>query len=131
MNKTGPHPVDLIVAAFAAQEGWFNADPNVTPRFRNNPIDLMFAGQILAKSGSGGIATFPNPASGIVAAYRQVWLWVQMDYTLTEMVTTQAPPNENNTAEYLANVLAWTGLPADVPIKQLLPGIVDIRTVIA
>lgn len=37
--------------------------------------------------------------------------------TIREIVTTWAPPHENNTAAYIENVAAWTGIPADRPVN--------------
>jgi hypothetical protein len=119
------HPVDAIVAAFAKQEGWFSRDPTVIPRARNNPLDLDFEGQIGAAGSSGKTATFVNSGAGIVAAYRQVWLWVAMGYSVSQMVLTQAPA-PNDTESYLKNVLAWTGLPSDIPVLDFLPPLVQL-----
>ena len=120
-------PVDLICSAIATQEGWFSLDPEVIPRRRNNPGDLLFRGQIGAsapgwnKIGVPPIATFSSSKLGMAALYRQVWQFVAMGLTLREMIEGWAPPSENDTAAYLANVLEWTKLPADTPIIDLLP----------
>jgi hypothetical protein len=120
-------PVDLIVSAFSQQEGWFDTDRTVIPITHNNPLDLDYENQLNATGKIGDIATFSSPATGIVAAYRQVWLWVAMGYTVAKMVETQAPASAgNDTDKYLSNVLAWTKLPGNVEVLKLLPPLVKI-----
>ena len=118
-------PVDLICSAIATQERSFDLDPEVLPRKMNNPGDLRFAGQIgatpVAWQTLPPIAQFVDSKHGITALYRQVWLFVAQGKTLRQIIETWAPPSENNTSAYLANVLEWTGLPADTPILDLLP----------
>jgi len=121
------HPVELIVSAFATQEGWFVMDTR--PRELNNPLDLDFEKQLNAVAHDGSdspLARFSSPATGITGAFRQVWLWVAMGYSVTKMVETQAPP-PNDMPTYLKNVLAWTGLPADTPVLDLLPPLVQLN----
>lgn len=128
MGSMSGTPVDLIVSAFATEEGWFDTDRTVIPIIRNNPLDLDYESQINATGKFGEIATFSNPATGITGAYRQVWLWVAMGYTVTKMVETQAPASAgNDTTTYLANVLKWTKLPGNVPVLQLLLPLVKME----
>ena len=124
------HPVELIVCAIATQEGWFDEDRTKIPIVRNNPGDLRFAGQANATRPDGStsgvravepIAVFSSVHAGICGAFRDVWAKVAKKETLRQMISVYAPPNENNTSEYLENVLAWTGLPADTPVLDLLP----------
>ena len=67
------------------------------------------------------VAVFSSVHAGICGAFRDVWAKVAKKETLRQMISVYAPPNENNTSEYLENVLAWTGLPADTPVLDLLP----------
>lgn len=126
------HPVDLICSAIATQEGWFEPGQNI-PKERNNPGDLRFADQIGAtrpnwnKYGNPPIATFTNAKLGITALYRQVWRQVAQGQTLREIINQWAPAIENNTTAYLSAVLQWTGLPADTPILDLLPDLVQLN----
>ena len=130
------HPVELLACAIATQEGWFDPDPTVTPRARNNPGDLRFASQIGASTPGWKmatpqspvpIATFTDAWAGVTALFRQVWLQVAKGQTVRQVIGQWAPPNENNTSVYLENVLAWTGLPPDTPVLQLLPPLVNLR----
>lgn len=124
------HPVDLLAAAIATQEGWFS--PGTIPKLRNNPGDIRYAGQMNATApGWNGkppapIATFKGPAEGITGLYRQLWLQVANGQTVRQIIGQWAPPNENNTSAYLQNVLKWTGLPADKPVLELLPELIKL-----
>lgn len=118
------HPVELLAAAIARQEGWWLEES--IPQIRNNPGDLTFAGQIGASKSPAGaqspsVATFSSRALGLTALFRQLWLQVAEGQTVRQVINQWAPASENNTTVYLQNVLNWTGLPADTPILELLP----------
>jgi hypothetical protein len=121
------HPIELLACAIATQEGWFVRA--ALPFLRNNPGDLTYAGQVGASRVSGSpIAAFSSPALGLTALFRQLWLQVAQGQTVTEIIYQWAPPAANNSAAYLADVLAWTGLPADVPVLSLLPPLTQLNT---
>jgi hypothetical protein len=127
------HPVELIACAIATQEGWF--DPGTLPQLHNNPGDLRFAGQIgafrplgwSAPTGAEPIAAFKSRGSGVAALFRQVWLQVASGQTVRQIISQWAPPTENNTSAYLQDVLAWTGLPADIPVLELIPPLIQLN----
>lgn len=126
------HPVELLACAIATQEGWFV--PGSTPAVRRNPGDLRFANQIGAETpenpapfNAQPIATFKSNAYGVTALFRQLWLQVAEGQTVRQIIAQWAPPTENNTSAYLADVLNWTGLAADVPVLELLPPLVPLN----
>jgi hypothetical protein len=124
------HPVELLACAIATQEGWFLAGS--LPSLRNNPGDLRFAGQAGASVPAGAsqprpIAQFASQALGTTALFRQIWLQVAEGQTVRQIISQWAPANENDTSAYLKNVLRWTGLPADVPVLELLPALVQLN----
>jgi len=124
------HPVELLACAISTQEGWFV--PGSVPSKQRNPGDLRFANQFGAQippphRGPEPIATFDSIPHGVAALYRQIWLQVASGQTVRQIVAQWAPPSENNTSAYLANVLRWTGLPADVPVLELLPPLVPMN----
>jgi hypothetical protein len=88
---------------------------------------LDYVGQIgmtLPPAGSPDpeIGVCDSPQRGIVKLFRQVWEYVDMRFTVREIVQLWAPVAAgNDTSTYLANVLEWTGLPADTPVLELLP----------
>jgi hypothetical protein len=128
------HPVELLACAIATEEGWFVA--GAMPQVRKNPGDLRFAGQIGANRPYGqakpippipeSIAVFDSNALGITGLFRQLWLQVAEGQTVAQIIGQWAPPSENNTSVYLERVLAWTGLPADVRVLDLLPPLVRL-----
>jgi hypothetical protein len=122
------HPVELLACAIATQEGFFSAAKNV-PILRNNPGDLRFAGQkgAITPAFPGDIATFTSLPLGVTALFRQLWLQVASGQTVRQIIAQWAPPQENNTDVYLADVLDWTGLPADTPVLELLPPLVKMN----
>jgi hypothetical protein len=115
------HPVELLCCAIATEEGFFV--PGTIPAIRHNPGDIAYAGQIGAHFTSElpGVAVCDSDAAGITILFRQLWLQVAEGQTVREIIAQWAPPTENNTSQYLENVLAWTGLPADTPVLELLP----------
>jgi len=126
-------PVILLCCAIATEEGWFStATPPVAPVARNNPGDLRYAQQLNASApgwngqGTAPIATFTTPATGITGLFRQIWLQVAEGQTVAQIIAQWAPPNENNTSAYLQNVLAWTGLQANVPMPDQIAPLVNL-----
>ncbi len=117
------------MCAIATQEGWFGPSTNI-PVQRHNPGDLRFAHQANATRPDGTtagtlavepIAVFSDAQAGICGAFRDVWAKVALGEAVRQIISIYAPPNENNTSQYLQNVLNWTKLPADTPVLQLLP----------
>jgi hypothetical protein len=125
------HPVELLACAIATQEGWFV--PGTTPGVRKNPGDLRFAHQVGASQPPGvpvnppPVAAFASVGLGVTALFRQLWLQVAEGETVRQIIAQWAPPTENNTSQYLADVLQWTGLPADTPVLELLPPLTELN----
>src|SRR5665213_1508454 len=99
------HPIELLACAIATQEGWFGSPTNM-PIVRNNPGDLRYAGQkgAVPPVKPNDIATFSTPALGTAALFRQLWLQAASGQTVRQIVAQWAPPFENNTGVYLADV---------------------------
>jgi hypothetical protein len=126
LSASPTHPVDLLAAAIATQEGFFIEES--IPDIRNNPGDLDYAGQIGASLPSSGapvprIAIFSSKALGIAALYRQLWLQVAEGQTVRQVITQW----DESDPTYLQNVLEWTGLPADTPVLELLPPLTQLN----
>ena len=123
------HPVELLACAIASQEGFFT--PGTTPAVRNNPGDIRYAGQkgALPPAHPNDIATFSTLPLGVAALFRQLWLQVASGQTVRQIIAAWAPAgvDGNNNTAYLQNVLAWTGLPADTPVLDLLPPLVKMN----
>lgn len=110
-----------LASAIATAEGYFAADPNVIPRRLNNPGDLKFAGQLNATKDETGFARFSSPQAGIVGLYRQILASMARGISLRQLITGWAPPNENDTSNYLAETIRRLGgIDPDVPLWDLI-----------
>lgn len=71
-----------------------------------------------------GFPQFATPEAGRAALERDLGLKVGRGMTLEQIIYAWAPPSDgNNTAQYLANVVAWTKMPAGaVPGAGGAPG---------
>ena len=118
------NPIELLACAIGTEEGVFA--PGSLPMRNNNPGDLRFAGQLNAVEGESGFAVFSSMPAGVVGLYRQLLAQVAEGQTVRQIIAQWAPPTENNTSQYLANVLKWTGLPADTPVMELMPPLVNL-----
>lgn len=130
------HPVELICSAIATQEGWFSSGS--IPSVRRNPGDLRYSAQVGATRPDGSfgvvrqgteepIAVLASNGLGVAAIFRQVWLEVAHGQTVRQIINSWAPPSQNDTSAYLQNVLSWTGLPADIPVLELLPPLTQMN----
>ena len=102
-----------LCSAIATEEGFFT--PGSLPARNNNPGDLR-AGPWLNKAVvKGGFWQAANLQEGIAGLYHQVALDIARGYTLRQLISTWAPPSENNTEAYLAAVAAKVGIAANDP----------------
>jgi len=71
-----------------------------------------------------GMMIFPTPEAGRAALLRDLRIKMNRhEFTLRQAIEMYAPPNENNTEVYIANVAHWMGIPKEVadtvPLYQL------------
>ena len=101
-----------FIEAIARQEG-FGADPENLPTRRSNPGDIVdgpFAQSHGALPSDGHrFAAFPDAATGF-AALRALLTAHYLGMTVHDALNKYAPPVENDTSSYEANVCKWTGL---------------------
>lgn len=81
-----------------------------------NPGNLRFAGQRGATMGTGGFAKFESVDQGLVALANQLNLYLtgrsamgQLD-TIQSLISTYAPPNENDSKAYIKKVAQFMGI---------------------
>lgn len=105
-----------LAAAIARQE-------NVNPAY-NNPGGLIAAPGCTSRPGQ--IAICPDPATGQADLERQVQLYINRGYNLSDMINAWAPAScpgslctGNNPSVYTANVATWTGIDPSVPLNQI------------
>lgn len=110
-----PATAQSIALAIQNQEGYYPGSPAYQ---NNNPGNLVYAGQPGATPGAGGFAKFSSYSAGQTAEVNQI----QLDVTrgtdvngnpinnLSDLISSWAPPSENNTTTYIANVASQTGI---------------------
>lgn len=118
-----------LTRAMARQEGWFSTQKPPNRGQRNNNPGNIWDGLAPGKlkriwpdipTDSIGFLKFLNEASGWALFEKQVNLNVNRGKTLRELITRWAPPVENDTETYIKNVVKWTGLPENEPLKSLI-----------
>jgi hypothetical protein len=116
--------LDSISQAIQQQEGYY---PGSLAYVNNNPGNLIYAGQPGASPGAGGFASFSDYQAGYTALQNQVQLDAVRGTdvngnpisTLSELISSWAPPSQNDTATYIANVSAQTGFDPSAPLSSL------------
>lgn len=116
---------DQVAAAITQLEGFIT--PGSTPQYPNgsisyrlnNPGNLMFAGQKNATPvvlNGHTFASFPTLADGQAALDRQIAIDANAGLSLRQFVYKYAPPTENNSAKYLADLSSRLGMSPDDPL---------------
>jgi hypothetical protein len=84
----------------------------------NNPLNLEYRENQGAIGSDGRFGVYSTMAEGIAAAERQLLLYQDRDglNTIRGIISKWAPPNENDTASYIAAVSAAMGVGPDVPL---------------
>jgi len=85
----------------------------------NNPGNLRFVGQSGASQGQGGFAKFSTPESGADALKKQIALDASRGHTLSSFINKFAPPSENNTKQYIAQVSSELGISPNTKISDV------------
>jgi hypothetical protein len=123
-GSISPAAVNSLAQAIQQQEGYY---PGSVAYRNNNPGNLVYAGQAGASPGVGGFAAFDSYADGYQALQNQITLDATRGTdvngnptgTVAQLLTSWAPPSENDTATYIANVSAATGYDPDAPLSSL------------
>ena len=72
-------------------------------------------------SGNGLFWAPENRAQGVAGAAHCIALRIAMGQTLAELISAWAPPSENNTRAYIANVKLWASIPDEnIPLWDYL-----------
>lgn len=80
----------------------------------NNPVNLRYAKQKEATgSDVDGFAVFPTPEAGWRAAHHQIDLDRKRYLTLEKFINKFAPPNENDTENYIEFIVKELDIPRD------------------
>lgn len=119
-----PEAAQSIASAITTEEGYY---PGSLSYQNNNPGNLVYAGQPGASPGAGGFAAFQTLAQGEAALVNQITLDATRGTDvngnpitdLADLIASWAPPSENDTASYLANVVNATGYDPNAPLSSL------------
>jgi|SRR6185503_9669227 len=113
--------IETLVSALATAEGFFAADPHVSPRRNHNPYNLRAAPWLKNATVKGGFWVAECDAQGIAGAYHQVALDIARGMTLREMCNKNTPPSDNNNTElYIRETARRCGIDADKPMQEYL-----------
>lgn len=118
-----------IDSAIAQFEG-YNTPGTIANR-QNNPGNIMFGPFAQAHgatgAGTGGIAVFPDVASGQAATDALVSSYALQGFSIQDLINKWSPPNApgntpESTANYTAAVASAAGVPASTPLTTLQTG---------
>ncbi len=91
----------------------------------NNPGNIQYVGpshgQVGAEPGAGGFARFNTPEEGYADIHRLITEHSQKGHTLSQYIGIYAPPNQNNTAAYIANAAKELGVKPETPLMYVDP----------
>jgi len=108
--------LDKLAGAIATAEGFFVAGS--LPQRLNNPGDLRQAPWLQNPVLEHGFWAAPSLAAGIAGLYHQLALDVSRGWTLRQLISTYAPPGDNNNTEnYIRETARRLGIPY-VPPEQ-------------
>jgi hypothetical protein len=109
-----------LAAAMVRQEG--SSSYGTAGQRYNNPGNLMDPKHAIwpqYPTAPSGEVIFPDQATGESALENDLRIKIARGMTLTSLITMYAPPSQNDTAAYIANVSSWTGLPTNVPLNTI------------
>lgn len=97
-----------LAVLIAKEEGF--GRPGKIPTIRHNPGDLRHSPHSQHPDDPEAVGTIDSDAHGWEDLERQLRLFAERDLTLEEVVYKYAPPSENNSAKYLADICAGLGV---------------------
>lgn len=123
-GSISPAAVNALASAIQTQEGYYQG--SVAYR-NNNPGNLVYAGQPGATQGAGGFAAFNSYNAGYTALTNQITLDAvrgtdvngNPTTTVSQLLTSWAPPSQNDTAAYISSVTSQTGFDPNAPLSSL------------
>jgi len=108
------------LAQLIAEEEGFNVPDSVPNRF-NNPGDLRHSPHSFHNPGDpNGIGQIDTPADGWADLERQLQMYADRGLTLEQAIYEFAPPDENNSAQYLQFVCNGLNCPASTLVSEAL-----------
>jgi hypothetical protein len=122
---TAARPADGNGVLYETDEGTRAIKQGGTRAWRNNNPGNIRAGRFANRTGAigeaGGFAIFPDEARGRRAIDALLRTETYHKLTVGGAIARYAPPNENDTGQYVRNIEEFTGLSASKPMDQLAP----------
>jgi hypothetical protein len=122
---TAARPADGNGVLFETDEGTRAIKQGGTRAWRNNNPGNIRAGRFANRHGAigeaGGFAVFPDEATGRRAIDALLRTESYQELTVGGAIARYAPPNENDTGQYVRNSEQFTGISASKPMSQLTP----------
>lgn len=113
--------------AFARVEGWYiQGDAPNRPQRNNNPGDIEYGhfaqsfGAVMETAIRPRFAKFPTPEKGWAALDALLRGPLYWSLTIEAAVNRYAPPNENNTVNYVSAVCKWSGCTPDQLVSEVV-----------
>jgi hypothetical protein len=116
-----PRGTMTFLQAVAREEGFYI--PGTRPYRNNNPGDIEWGKFTQAHGATHGdprFAVFPTAEAGFAAMRALFQCGAYKGLTVSQALNRWAPPVENQTNAYIANVCKWTSLTADRIIDNFL-----------
>jgi hypothetical protein len=108
-----------LAEAISHEEGF--GIPGTLPTRNHNPGDLRHSPHSQhTVDAPNAIGNIDNDADGWADLERQLRIFAERKLTLRQCVAIYAPPNENNSAQYLAFVCGYLGLTPDDTVAHAL-----------
>lgn len=107
------------LARLIAQEEGYGI-PGDVPTTHNNPGDLRHSPHSFHAGDPDAIGVIDTPADGWTDLERQLQLYANRGLTLQQAIYEFAPPEENNSAQYLKYVCDGLGLPETATVAEAL-----------
>jgi hypothetical protein len=109
-----------LAQAIGREEGW--GIPGNLPTRNNNPGDLRHApGEMHPAAAPDAVGSFATAAEGWANLERQLTLYADRGLSVQDMIEDcYAPPSENDSAKYLANICAWVGCSPQTLVEDAL-----------
>lgn len=110
-----------FLEAVARMEGFYRV--GTRPQRNNNPGDIEYGRFAIAHGAThadGRYAVFPTPEAGFSAMRALFQAPSYKGKTVAEAIHRWAPPEENDTAQYVLSVCRWSGCKPSDTIDDLL-----------
>jgi hypothetical protein len=109
----------LLARLIAKEEGY--GIPGAVPTTHENPGDLRHSPHSTHSTAApDAIGQIDSPDDGWADLERQLRLYAQRGLTLQQAIYEFAPPEENNSAQYLKYVCDGLGMTEDTPVAEAL-----------